>query len=193
MEEDNTLETITDDADVTSTDGEEAVEGNPSEDNSIAKTLSEVLGKEFKDDATALKAVKDTFSYVGKKREQVAEEVKNEVDTSNLVTKEQYLNDMFYAKNPQHEPLRDVIDSMAKAKGQSVAEVIESDPYKKVFESHTGYQESQSAKSVLETNPTLGKVRNKLDEARDAVAKGNYKAAEKSAVSAVLDAYPDKE
>lgn len=62
MTQDNiTSQTLPDGGDVAPADGSEAV----SQVGSIKDTLKVVLNKEFPDDDTALKAVKDTFAFVG--------------------------------------------------------------------------------------------------------------------------------
>ncbi len=60
-----------------STDGSETA--STVEAGTIAKTLSKVLGKEFKDDASALKSVKDTYKMVGS-----VGQIKKQLETAGL-------------------------------------------------------------------------------------------------------------
>jgi hypothetical protein len=165
---------------------------------SIKDVLGQTLGKQFTSDEAALKAVKDTFSYVGKKIDsqhagQAAATFENNgadnVDTSKFISKEQYEQDMFYSKNPQLEEYKDILKGLATANGVSVSEAANLDSFKKMFEKTSAYDSSQKAKSVLETNPRLGHVTDKLSKAREFAAQGNSVAATDNAVAAVIDAY----
>lgn len=155
--------------------------------------LNKTLGKDFKDKATALKAIKDTFAYVGKKKEDVVKEVKQEIDPSAFISKDQYERDMFYSQNSEYNnpEVREVIDSMSKAKGVSPREVVNSEAFKKVYEGFKGFNESQKLKTVLETNPRLAGTTTKLGEAKQAMTSGSKEAGERLATEAVMDAYPD--
>lgn len=196
--EDTTFETLSDELDVGSTDGGEAV-GDITEDTSsgseqtstgkdpVVEALSNVLGKDFKDRETALKSVKDTFSYVGKRKEAIASEVTADKNSKEFVSREEYQRDMFYAQHPEYKPLKDVIDSMAVAQKQLLDKVVESEPFKNVFEAYKGYTETKNAKSVLESNPRLGAQRDKITKSKEALKTGDYRSAENEAVSAVLE------
>jgi len=192
MEEENiTSETLSEDLDVESADGDEAVENvTPKEGSSIAQTLSDVLGKEFKDDDSALKAVKDTFSYVGKKEEAIRKEVAEELTAKQAVDAvsgevKALSKELFYSKNPQYEPMRKVIEKM----GANPSEVVATEEFKTVFDKVKGYEDLQATKNVLESNPRIGQARNRIADAKEAAQKGNFDAAEKSAVAAVVEAY----
>ncbi len=76
-----------------------------------------------------------------------------------------------------------------RSSGQSLREASESEKFKNVFDKVHGYDEIQKSKSVLESSPRLGRVRNKTEEARKLSEEGKQMAANKSAVSAVLDAF----
>lgn len=159
---------------------------------SIKDVLSEHLGKEFSDDATALKAVKDTFSYVGKMGQEVKElkdklsslkpENLNRVEELERAIKET----QFYADNPDFRPYKDIINSF---KGQTPEEVVGSDAFKTVFAKVKSYDESEKSKSVLSSNPRLGQITDKMSQAREAQGKGNSDAAARLAVDAIAEAY----
>lgn len=199
-------------------DGSDAGAGSGSVE-SVAQILGEALGKQFPDDATALKAVKDTFSFVGeagkyKKAAEAAAQVagvdvksfienpmsifepetqvpapaqeSTPVDLSKYVDIDTYNRDMFYKDNPELKPLQKTIDSYVKANGVSHADAVSSDDLKPVLEKVKGYDEIQSSKSVVESNPRLGEVTSKLDEAAALQAEGKDGAARTKAVDAVI-------
>ena len=188
--------------------------GDPNQSSeSIKDVLSKTLGRQFASDEAALKAVKDTFSYVGMKPQDAvkkmatdplfANDIKNlfsdgsapenkpSVPTGNgeFVSKAQYEEDMFFSKKPEYDEYRDLLRGLASANGQSLAEAANSDSFKKVFEKAQAYDTVQKSKSVLETNPRLGHVTDKLSKAQELAAAGNHSAASDNAVAAVLDAY----
>ena len=208
----NTPEFLADEVELTSADGK----GNDSKVVSIKDLLSEELGRDFPDDATALKAVKDTFSYVGKagkykayndvieklqtkygdteKVKQIMEnlidgEVKPQVDSKDYISRDQYETDTFFAKNSNLESHRELIEALRVKTGKSLNEVVELPSFKSVYEKARAYDESEKSKSVLTTNPRLGQVTDKMTQARESASKGDYKGASASALSAVLDAY----
>ena len=152
-ENDNLTDTtLSDAAHVTAADGNAAV--------APALTLAELnstLGKDFKDVPTALKALKDTQSYVGKKI--VADtpapdnSLKSEVDS----LKEQ----VFYANHPELKGHEQII----KAMGSNPAEVVGSDAFKTYFEKAKVADEVTNSKSVLSSNARLSQVQTVLTEA----------------------------
>lgn len=150
--------------------------------------LNQHLGKNYPTKEAALKSLKDTFSYVGKKTDDV---VKEAIDTSKFISRDQYETDMFYSQNPDfNKPeLRKVIDSMAKADGVRPRDVVESEAFKQVYGAVKGYNDSQSLKSVLETNPKLANTKSKLGEASEAMKSGNRELASSKAAQAVMDAF----
>lgn len=159
---------------------------------SIKDVLSEHLGKDFPDDETALKAVKDTFSYVGKAGQEV-KELKNKLASlkpENLNRVEELeraiKETQFYADNPDYKPYKDIINSF---KGQTPDEVVNSEAFKTVFGKMKSYDESEKSKSVLSSNPRLGQITDKMSQAREAQSKGNADMAAKFAVDAIADAY----
>lgn len=199
-EQTTTEETLAGDMDVQSSDGESA--GN----SSISlQEINTILGKDFKDVDTALKSVKDTFSFVGKagsynnnmkklttelgmSEDRILTSLKSmsenptpqeqapQVDPSKFISREQYETDMFYKDNADYVPLRPVIDAMAVKEGKSVREVVESDVIKDLVQKTTGYNQIQNQKSVLESNPRLNMASDKLSKAHD-----SYKESIKSA------------
>lgn len=150
--------------------------------------LNAVLGKNFTSKDAALKSIKDTSSYVGAKRDKIKEEVLAELGDK-IIFKDQYETDMFYKENAQFGGLRDVIDAMAKANNQRPHEVVKTESFSKLFESVTGYEQTQRAKTVLSSNPRIASSSNAIAEARKAQASGDDVATEQFALQAVKDAY----
>lgn len=214
MTEANTQETLVDGVDVTPADGERT---DSKATISIKDVLSKELGKTFTSDESALKAVKDTFGYVGKVgkvqpilqklqakfggeanvltlMENLADkglpESKPEVkDDSKFVSREQYELDTFFAKNSKLEPHRELIDALRIKTGKPLSEVIELPAFKSVFDKASAYDETEKSRSVLHSNPRLGQATDKISKAREHVTSGNIAAARQSAVEAVIDAY----
>lgn len=175
---------------------------------SIAETLGAALGKTFPDDASALKAVKDTFSFVGKAGNyqkvmkdlqtnlgtdeagvmRALEEIKG-TDTSKFVSKDEFQAAMFYKDNPQYAEHRELIEALASKNNVSVEEAVNTDSFKKVFDKSKGYDELQGSRNVLDSNPRLGQVRTRLDSARTALKEGNHEAARREATAGVIEAF----
>ncbi len=146
--------------------------------------LNSFLGKNYKDKDSALKSLKDTFSYVGKK----SEDLTPKIDPNQFISREQYERDMFYSQNPElaKPEIKKLIDAMAKADGVSPKDVVESDTFKAVFSKVKGYDESQSLKTVLESNPRLASTRDSFSQAQEAMKTGNKAVAEELITKAVL-------
>lgn len=172
--------------DIAAGDGSATESGVTNPDTLSLSELNQFLGKSYKDKQTALKSLKDTFRYVGQPKE-----TSNNIDTSKFISKEQYETDMFYSQNTEYSKpeIRKVIDSIAKGQGVSARDVVASEDFKAIFGKVKGYEESQSAKSVLQSNPRLAASRDKLTQASEALKGGDANAAEKLAVSAVMEAY----
>lgn len=146
-------ENITPEAVPAEAEGENGAVGN--EAPTIASVLSETLGKDFKDDETALKSVKDTFSYVGKQRDQVKTEVKEELKIDEVVANvakqnKELSSELFYMKNKEFDSpeVRDMIGSM----GNDPKEVVQSDAFKKIFDKVKGFEKAQEGANVLKSN-----------------------------------------
>lgn len=121
--------------------------------------LEATLGKKFPDKATALKAVKDTFSFVGTK--QVAANPAPAVETATQEQLKALQEQVFYATNPQykgHEPI-------IKAMGSNPAEVVGTDVFKSYMEKAQVADEVSKTKSVVASNSRLGAPKSVQDEA----------------------------
>lgn len=148
--------------------------------------LNETLGKQFKDKESALKALKDTFSYVGKKVDQVEEELK----TKGFISKRELEDTLFYRDNPEYGAHRDLIDAYASKFGISPQEAVKADALGNLFAKAQKADSYESNQSVIESNPRLVATKSNLDKAREIVQRsGKTEAVESLIAKAVLDVY----
>lgn len=193
----------------------EAPAADQSEVANLKDVLSQALGKEFADDESALKSVKDTFSYVGKVgkfkhyidalvektggddnaqkyMEQILEQAgqpQPAVDESKFISREQYEEDKFFAKNGELEEYREILVPLAKASGKSLHEVAQDEKFKGLLEKAQAGDAYEKSKTVLSSNPRLGAASDALTQARELQNNGNTVGASRLATQAVLDAY----
>lgn len=169
-------------------EGNQSVEDTTQVTTPKGLTLEQIntsTGKDYKTLEDAVKGIQNLSSFVGQREEKV---VKNLTQKGEFITKDQYNQDMFYSKNPELVPYKDIIDSRASVLKVSVQDAVEKDPIlKDTLSKLHGYDDTENAKSVLMSNPRLGQITDKLQVAHDALAKGDHQAAEKSAVDAVMD------
>ena len=199
--------------------------GNKSDDLDVAEikhVLGEALGKEFPDNETALKSVRDTFSYVGKvgKFQPILEQLQSkwggehqvvqaleallkegapspqskrqDIDPEKFVLREQYEADNWYVKNSQYEPHRNLIEALKKSEGKTREEVTQLQEFKDLYDKAIAHDVAEGKKSVLHSNQRVGQATDKLAKAREAVKVGDKETTEREATSAVLEAYGDK-
>ena len=172
---------------------ESVAESTPSTTGGDALTLAELnqaLGKNFPNKEAAIKAYKDTFSYVGKKQEDIEREVLAKVNgpSTDALAKElaQIKKDMFYKDNPQFAPYRATIDKI----GGNPSDVVNDPSLKEIFEKAQGFDQSQNLRTVLESNPRIASSKSSLDKAREMQAQGaRQDDVEKLVADAVLDAF----
>lgn len=147
--------TLAGDAHVTSTDGGAAV----AESLSLAE-LNQTLGKTFKDTATALVALKETQSWVGKKID-AANPALAPVDTSLKEKVNSLEKEVFYASNPQFKGHETIIQAM----GSNPADVVNGEAFKSYFEKAKVADEVAQTKSVVASNSRLSQSKTTLDSA----------------------------
>lgn len=184
-------------ADPTSTVGNGTGNNTASAQQVEALSLAEInkqLGKNFPTKEAALKAFSDTFSYVGKKKEDIEKEVRASVQTDDRISKlaqelEIERKERFFDKNPQYaDPaIRKLIDSL----GGNPSDVVNREEFKTVFEKVSGYDKSVKVKTVFESNPRITSSRDNLSKASEIVNKTGQVTheAQKHALNAVKDAY----
>lgn len=164
-EEINTQETLADGVDVASADGGR---NDSDEVASLKDILGETLGRDFKDDETALKAVKDTFNYVGKvgKVLPVFEQLKSKFGSEDAVLK--FMEQSQTTQNQQNPAVQTQNDAPELAKKvesleqmlketQFYAEKPEFKPYKDLIKSLGNDPEKVVESEVFKT--TYSKVK----------------------------------
>lgn len=123
--------------------------------------LNAHLGTNYANKDTALKALKETKNFVGKKIDAVNPAPAVAQD-QNVVAQIQSLQEqIFYATNPQYKDFADVI----KAMGTNPAEVVETEVFKKVLENGKVAGEVAQRKSVVPSNGRLGQEKAVTTEA----------------------------
>lgn len=194
-EEVNTSEeSLTGERDVSSSGGQETdanvkdAVAQATDQKTLKDVLGEQLGKSFKTDEAALKAVKDTFNYVGeygqikplvekaggvqeliKQMEELKQPEKTEqaspvVDPEKFVSREEYDAEKFYGQNPQYNN-----PEVKAILGTKPTEALQNEAVKSAVDKIVSYAEVEKSKSVLETNPRLGQAKDKIGQSRDAI------------------------
>ncbi len=108
--------------------------------------LNKSLGKEFPDIETAVKSVKDTYSYIGKKKDDVKREVIESVkDDPNYMTKTEYEKERFFDKNPDYKPFKELL-------GDNPSEKIKDEAVGSVISDAIEHRKTQGNKSVIHSN-----------------------------------------
>lgn len=172
--------------------GEEGTTVTPTEneqtDGAGKMTLEEInasLGRNYATKEEALKGIKSTFNYVGKKTEVP------QIDTSQFVKRDELEAAEFFAENPEMKPYKAILGKF-REEGQSFEAVLQNETVKSLIDKAKAYDEVQKSKSVLESNPRLGQVTDKLKQSREALAAGDRNTATQKAVESVLEAYDMK-
>ena len=177
---------VVDEGQETTSPHSQQTEGGENVKNALElERLNTELGTNYKTLDDAIKGIKETRSYVGAKKEKVAQEA---VKEGQFVPRDQYEQDMFYMQRPELAPYRDIINARATTLGQPLTEVVANDQsLKSTLEKLQNFDKVEKDKSVLMTNNRLGETKSKVDESRQALEKGDYQAANKAAVGSVLD------
>lgn len=107
-----------------------------------------------------------------------------------LLSLQRQVEDMkFYDENPDLKQHKSLLEELRGTSGKSLSELAASDTIKGIIGKVQAHDEIEKSKSVLQSNSRLGKVTNKLAEAKTALSEGKVVVANNNAVSAVLDAY----
>lgn len=165
MEEDIiTPESQPDESHVDSPDDKGTVSVEPKNEvsNLTLQELNSLLGKNFKDKDTALKSLKDTYSYVGKRKEDIIKEVSS--NNQNVVQELKEIKDnLFFKDHPELASYRKAYEKV----GGNPEEFFNSEEFKPIFEKAKGFDENQKLKSVLISNPRLAQTKDALTKARE--------------------------
>lgn len=187
MDEDNiTPNTLPDEP--YSSDGEGAVEQNEGNeesnvDNLNLSELNTLLGKDFQTKEAALKSIKDTFNYVGKKPKDVEKDLKDK----GYMTREEAENLFFLRDHPEHSNNKDILEALAIKNNVTISEAAKLPAYTKLFEASAKYQEHQSNQSVMDSNPRIAEMKERIDSVREMQRSGDVEGARAEAARMVLE------
>jgi len=170
---------------VTSGDGSPVAPTGETADGMTLTELNQTLGKNFTDKASALKALKDTFSYVGKKTEPDEELLR----AKGYMTKQDFEAEIFLRDNPQHLANKKILESIAKSEGVTLVEAAKTPEYSKLFESASEYEKAQSLKTVLNPNPRLQQAQERTTTVQELKQNGRNSDAEIEAARSLIDAF----
>lgn len=153
--------------------------------------LNELTGRNFTSKESALKSIKDTFTFATTRLTDVENKVA--AATANEMGKlretlESQNKELYYVQHPELAPHRKLIDSL----GKNPAEVVNSDIFKETFTKLAGYDATVKLKTVLESNPRLASSRDSITKAADLKRANNgfvTADVERLALQSVKDAY----
>lgn len=112
------------------------------------------------------------------------------MDPSKFVSRDEFEETNFYSGKPEFAPYKGIIRALKNQNlEKSLSEVVELEEFKGIYTKAHSFEEQEKSKSVLETNPRLGQVGDKISQAREAQKTGDQQTAETAAVGAVLDAF----
>lgn len=178
--EDGVEEVQTESTDIDSSDAETAVE-KPQQKEVQSLSLDElntILGKKFSSKESALKSIKDTYGFVGKRKQDAKEEISKE----DFIPRSEFETILFYDKNPDVAKHREVIDAYAKANGISAREASEVPALKSLIEKASGFEKTESLKTVMTSSPKLKQIKSLKEQAAAAANRGDTATAEKLAM-----------
>ena len=171
--------------------GEPAVSDQAQNSGVESLTLDEIqaaLGKKFESKDKALKAIRDTFSYVGKKQDDATTAAERKLaESGNYVLRSEIETEFFYRDNKEASAHRTLVDAVAKANGISARDAAQLPDVKKVIEAATAYEAQEAAKTVMQSSSRLGASRDRLNEARTLIAQGRKEEGTAAAVAAAYE------
>lgn len=162
MTDNPSLDTLADASHVAAADGGKTVDSPAL----TLDALNKFLGSDFKDTSTALKALKDTKDFVGKRKEDIVAEVRKSPDANvpEVATKsdvQSLKNRLFFSENPQFKEYESLISKL----GSDPAEVVDTPDFKTIFEKVKTADEVASSKSVVSSNGRLSQSKTVVDQA----------------------------
>jgi len=90
----------------------------------------------------------------------------------------------FYKSNPQYDK-----PEIKKILGNDPAKSIEDEAIKNIVDKAVAYDKAEESKSILKSNPRLGKITDKIGEAKEAIKAGDSEKAKSLAAESVIDAF----
>jgi hypothetical protein len=145
-EENLTEETQVDESQLNSATGEEAVS---TPEAFTLEELNSITGKQFKSKESALKSIQDMSKMAGKAADLMGKTKDAEDVRARLESAEQ---EVFLARNPQHEANLELLQTLAKASGVSLKEATQLPVYLNVLEKTKMAEESVSKRTIASSN-----------------------------------------
>lgn len=178
-----TQETHPDSSQLNASGGDEAVTETAVDPLAI---INEATGREYKDLDTAMSSIKEWQKQASQKvnieaelnkakeTPQTDEELRAQVaELSNRLN--ETTTDTFFVQNPEHASNRGLLEKIAKADGISIAEAVNSESYKPVFEAMQTAADVQSKRTVAVPNGRVSQpVQDEAPAAGDKKAAGQY-------------------
>lgn len=156
----------------------------------LKDVINAATNRSYATDQEALEAVKNTYKMVGAKPEpaipQDVLEKLSKIDSLESTLKQ----NSFYSEHPEYNIPE--VKGLITAMGQDPESVVKQDSFQTAFKAIQTAHEMEKTKSVLNSNPRLGQVSDKMTEAREQSAAGNTALAAQTATKAVLEAYEIK-
>lgn len=186
MEQDITPESLGGDAQLTPSPDEGTVSGVEA---LSLEELNSALGKPYTSKEAALKSLKDTFSFVGKRKEDIMSELASKQaealsKTESVVEKVSKLErELWYRDHPEYTEYRKIIEKI----GGNPQDVVNSEEFKVIFAKAKGFDETQKLRTVLESNPRIAAAKETFQKAKEAIEKGNRVEGEQLIAQAVRE------
>lgn len=176
--------------------GNNGAVSNTDEVVTVKDLMEQVTGKQFPDDETALKSLKDTYAWGAQNAQKVTtlEQQLNQITQSPDLQKQVtelagiVKQQNFYNANPQYN--KPEIKALISDMGSNPEEVVQKESFKTAVSAITKQSEMDQSKSILHSNPRLGVMQDTMKKAQELSAAGNTVQAATDATMAVLEAYP---
>ena len=226
MEETTNSSTQTGDEGVTSTEDTETGSDTSTTPNAVEETVKDAgdkpvdvlrdvinkdLNKDFKSDEDVVNSYKEATNKISEQGNEIkelkeklgsTEQTTQDGDSQRMSELENRLNQSeFYKNNPEYDKkeIREVL-------GINPAETIKNESIKSVVDGKVASDKTEDSKSVLQSNPRMGQVTDKVTEAKEhtsnaqkALGTGDittavveHGRAAEAVTNAVLDAYEDQ-
>ena len=159
----------------------------------LRQNLENVIKATGADEQTVLTKLQSLMS--NPEPEQKPEPASFDPDAIKAELTARYEEDRFFDKNPNLESIKDYVKPLKNSNSEFQAmawdDFAKTEAVSKLVETFSGYEEANSKKSVVESNPKLGAISDKFSQASQALESGNVQAAKATAVSAVIDSMED--
>ncbi len=134
---------------------------NVNPDTLTLAELNTLLGRTYTDKESALKGIKDTYSFVGKKTDTASPTAAVNPSYASTQDVQALKEDLFYSQNPDYKEYRKTIAMM----GANPAEVVNSEAFKILWDKVKVADDASKKKSVVSSSPRLAQTQTVMDEA----------------------------